>query len=71
MKPTVLHQRRLKSLSEMQFERDAEEMTQEELEKHIKEIKKKMEKAAADLNFEAAAEYRDRLIELKNMLRDM
>ena len=56
---------------EMQFERDAEEMTQEELEKHIKEIKKKMEKAAADLNFEAAAEYRDRLIELKNMLRDM
>ena len=55
----------------MQFERDAEEMTQEELEKHIKEVKKKMEKAAADLNFEAAAEYRDRLIELKNMLRDM
>ena len=43
----------------------------EELEKHIGQIKKKMEKAAAELNFEAAAEYRDRLIELKNMLRDM
>ena len=56
---------------EMQFERDAEEMDREELEKHIGQIKKKMEKAAAELNFEAAAEYRDRLIELKNMLRDM
>ena len=56
---------------EMQFERDAEEMDRGELEKHIGQIKKKMEKAAAELNFEAAAEYRDRLIELKNMLRDM
>lgn len=56
---------------EMQFERDAEEMDREELGKHIGQIKKKMEKAAAELNFEAAAEYRDRLIELKNMLRDM
>ncbi len=55
---------------EMQMERDAEEMTREELEKHIKEVQKKMEKAAGDLNFEAAAEYRDRLIQLKEMLRD-
>ena len=37
---------------------------------HIK-IKKKMEKAASELNFEAAAEYRDKLIELKNKLRDL
>ncbi len=56
---------------EMEMQRDAEEMTREELEKHIAEIKKKMEKAAGDLNFEVAAEYRDRLIELKEMLRDM
>ena len=56
---------------EMQLERGAEEMTKEELEKHIAEIRKKMEKAAGDLNFEAAAEYRDRLIQLKEMLRDM
>ncbi len=56
---------------EITMEKDAEEMTKEELEKHIKEIKKKMEKAAGDLNFEAAAEYRDRLIQLKEMLRDM
>ena len=56
---------------EMQLERGAEEMTKEELEKHIGEVRKKMEKAAGDLNFEAAAEYRDRLIQLKEMLRDM
>lgn len=56
---------------EMDLQRGAEEMDRDELEKHIAEIKKKMEKAAGDLNFEAAAEYRDRLIELKEMLRDM
>ena len=56
---------------EMQFTRDPEEMDKEELEKTIDKIKKKMEKAASELNFEAAAEYRDKLIELKNMLRDL
>ncbi len=56
---------------EVTMARDAEEMTKEELEKHIADIRKKMEKAAAELNFEAAAEYRDRLIELKEMLREM
>ena len=56
---------------EMQFTRDLEEMDKEELEKTIDKIKKKMEKAASELNFEAAAEYRDKLIELKNMLRDL
>ena len=45
-------------------------MSRQELEKHIGEIQKKMKKAAAELNFEAAAEYRDKLIELKNHLRD-
>ena len=39
--------------------------------KLIADIQKKMEKAAADLNFEAAAEYRDKMIELKGMLRDL
>lgn len=56
---------------ELRFSRDPEEMDKEELEKTIEKIKKKMEKAAAELNFEAAAEYRDKLIELKNMLRDL
>ena len=43
---------------------------QKELEKHIADIEKKMKKAA-ELNFEAAAEYRDKLIMLKNTLRDV
>lgn len=33
-------------------------------------MQKKMQKAAADLNFEAAAELRDKMIELKEKLRD-
>ena len=33
--------------------------------KLIAEVKKKMERAAAELNFEAAAELRDKMIELK------
>ena len=44
---------------------------QKELEKLIADIQKKMNHAAAELNFEAAAEYRDKLIELKKMLRDL
>lgn len=47
-------------------------MSRKELEKLIAEVKKKMEKAAADLNFEAAAELRDKMLELKNitMIKD-
>ena len=56
---------------EMDFAKDPESMSQKELEKLIAEIQKKMQKAAADLNFEAAAEYRDKMITLKNMLRDL
>ena len=55
---------------EMQFAKDPESMSKKELEKLIADIQKKMQKAAADLNFEAAAEYRDKMVELKNMLRD-
>lgn len=56
---------------EMSMERPPEEMDEKELKKYIDDIKKKMEHAAADLNFEAAAEYRDKMVELKNMLRDI
>ena len=45
--------------------------TSEEVEKLIADIQKKMQKAAAELNFEAAAEYRDKMVELKQMLRDI
>jgi len=56
---------------EMNFERSPEDMDAAELEKLIEDIRKKMNKAAGDLNFEAAAEYRDKIIEIKNMLQDM
>ena len=41
------------------------------LEKLIKKLEKQMKKAAAELNFEAAAELRDKLIELKKHLNEM
>ncbi len=56
---------------EMEFDKDPESMSRRELEKLIGDIQKKMKKAAAELNFEAAAEYRDKMVKLKNMLRDL
>ncbi len=56
---------------EMKFSKEPEDMDRQELEEMIAKVKKKMEKAAGDLNFEAAAEYRDKLVELKNMLREI
>ena len=56
---------------EMDFSKDPESMSKKELEKLIADIQKKMQKAAAELNFEAAAEYRDQMIKLKNMLREI
>ena len=56
---------------ELRLEKDPESMSEKELTKLIKDLEKKMKKAAAELNFEAAAELRDKLIELKKMLHDM
>ena len=56
---------------ELRFEKDPESMDRRELEKLIADIQKKMQKAAADLNFEAAAELRDKMIELKQRLQEM
>ena len=48
-----------------------ESMSRKELEKLLKELNKRMHKAAAELDFEQAAELRDRIIEIKkNMLED-
>ena len=47
------------------FEKDPESMNLGELRKLIAEVEKKMRRAAADLNFEAAAELRDQMLELK------
>ena len=57
--------------SEVQMEKDPESMSEKELEKLIKELEKQMKKAAAYLNFEAAAELRDKLIELKKTLQEI
>ena len=46
-------------------------MDREELEKLIADVSKKMKKAAAELNFEAAAELRDKMVELKKTLEKM
>ena len=59
------------AVSEVQMEKDPESMSEKELEKLIKELEKQMKKAAADLNFEAAAELRDKLIELKKTLQEI
>ena len=50
---------------ELRFEKDPESMNRKELEKLIAGVEKQMKKAAADLNFEAAAELRDKMVELK------
>lgn len=55
---------------EQRFEKDPESMSRAELEKLIKDVEKQMKRAAADLNFEAAAELRDRMVELKTKLRE-
>ncbi len=48
--------------------KDIESMTQKELEAVIKKLTKEMHTAAAELNFELAAELRDKLVELKKEL---
>lgn len=56
---------------ELRMEKDPESMSAKELEKLIKDVTKQMKKAAAELNFEAAAELRDKLLELKKQLQEI
>ncbi len=55
---------------ELRMEKDPESMSPKELEKLIADVTKQMKKAAAELNFEAAAELRDKLVELKRLLKE-
>ncbi len=52
-------------------EKDLESMDADELNKLMKELQKKMHKAAAELNFEEAAVLRDRMLEVKKMLLEI
>lgn len=56
---------------EIRFEKDPESMDRGELQKLIDKVEKQMKKAAADLNFEAAAELRDKMAELKIRMQNL
>lgn len=51
--------------------KDPESMSRKELEKLIGQVQKQMQTAAADLNFEMAAQLRDKMIELKKNLEEL
>ncbi len=53
---------------EARFEKDPESMSAQELQKLIEDVQRRMKKAAAQLDFETAAELRDRMVELKRKL---
>ena len=50
------------------IEKDPESMSCKEIEDVVKKLRRQMEKAAADLDFETAAELRDQMLELKRRL---
>jgi len=52
----------------LNMDKDLESMSKKELEAIVKKLSKEMHTAAAELNFEKAAELRDKLIELKKEL---
>ena len=53
------------------MEKDMESMNADELKKEIADVTKQMKKAAADLNFEAAAELRDKMLDLRRMVEEI
>ncbi len=55
---------------EMKLEKDPESMSVQELEKLAEQIQKRMKKAAAELDFESAAQLRDQMIEIKKMIEE-
>lgn len=57
--------------TEEKLEKDPESMSRKELENLIKKVQKQMQTAAADLNFEMAAQLRDKMLELKKNLEEL
>ena len=56
--------------TEVKLKKDPESMSKKELKNLISQLEKQMRQAAADLNFEQAAELRDKMIELKKNFAD-
>ncbi len=56
---------------EMKFEKDPESMSEKELTKLIEKVEKQMRKAAAELDFESAADLRDQMVDLKKKLEEL
>ena len=56
--------------TEVKLKKDPESKSRKELKNLISQLEKQMRQAAADLNFEQAAELRDKMIELKKNLAD-
>ncbi len=59
------------AIEEAKFSKDPESMNKKELEKCIEDLKKQMNRAAAELNFEVAAELRDKMISLRKMIEEL
>ena len=57
--------------TEDRLQKDPESMSRKELQGLIRKVEKQMRAAAADLNFEQAAELRDKMVELKKSLEEM
>ena len=57
--------------TEKTLEKDMESMSRKELEALIGKVQKQMKAAAAELNFEMAAELRDKMVELKRNLAEL
>jgi len=54
-----------------ELDKGIESMSEKEINKLIKEYSKRMHKAAAELNFEAAADLRDAIVELRKQLAEL
>ena len=51
-------------------ERELESMDEKALAKLVKELEKKMNRASAELDFESAAQFRDRMLEVKKKMQE-
>ena len=57
--------------TEDKLKKDPESMNRKELTKLVAQVEKQMRAAAADLNFELAAELRDKMLELKKNIAEL